>query len=318
MMVRFTLSSAVAALAVFGFAAPTDLRKNDAVPIRLDQDLRVETSRPGDQFTAHVDGDRRLPAHTVLYGVIDRIYPATRFRAAAMDLEFTSLQTPDGARYNIDAIPMRPDDPHLTRVGDGRVISGYQPGTEGAYVAGGAIGGAIIGSIAHRPFTGTFLGAVIGAIAGSANRHDNQNLIASKNTKLMAVLQADVPPAGQPLPPPPTPPNRPALHYVSIRYQDRDLTFGPDVQPFELGQVVMVPISAMAGQLDLHMLERFRGRIALEGEEGRVLLFENSSVSRTNGVSATLPHDVIRRNGILYAPLEAFESLKGENFSIKD
>jgi len=309
---RLTIASAVAALAVLSFADPRDLKRNDAIPIRIDQDLRVETTQPGDQFTAHVDGDRRLPEHTVFHGVVDRVYPANRWRAAAMDLEFTSIQTPDGAHFNIQAIPTRPDDPHLTRSGDGRVISGYQPGTEGAYVVGGAVGGAIVGSIARRPLAGTFIGALFGAIAGSADRHENQNLVIAKGAKLVAVLESDVVPGGTPLPPPP------GLRYVSLRFNDRDISFDPLMQPYEVGQVVMAPVGPMADQLGLTVMDRVRGRVAIQGPEGRVLLFENSVLYRNNGINATLPRQVIRRNGVLYAPLEVFEALKGQHFAIKE
>jgi hypothetical protein len=305
-------------------ADPLGIRENDGIKIVFQSDLRSDFNEPGDRFFVKVDKDPALPKDTTLEGRITRIHPANRYRAASMDMIFTSMQLPNGTRYRIDAVPTPANDPHLVRGADGRLVAAYKPGDQAGYVLGGTVGGLIIGGIAHRPVTGAFLGAIIGSLAGAANRHENANLVVRKGEKMVAVFEQDVAVTNAaPSPDMPripgwrhrensgyrfspravNPPASPSAY--DIKVDGQPLKFDA-ARPFSDDGVVMVPVETVADQLNLATTVHDNGSITIDGPDSSIQVVQGSTSCEGAGNNRPLPHKVVTRDGVVFVPLSVF------------
>ncbi|HWD38322.1 MAG TPA: stalk domain-containing protein [Fimbriimonas sp.] len=325
---RTTLLLPVAVLLGALTAAPAraddiDIHRNDAVQIVFEQDLRADVNRPGDRFVVRVDKDPLLRKGTLMFGRVLGVHWANRRRAASMDLELTSLVTPDGTRRHIEALPGPINDPHLTRGADGRLIARYKPGDDKAYVFGGTVGGLILGGIGHRPIRGAFIGALIGALAGHADRRANANLVVAKGEKMVAVFERDVTDA------PWRADDRPGWRHnegsgasetlphasAEIRYGDSRLEFD-GAQPFEDDGVLMVPLEKTAQQLDLDVTEHTNGVATIDGPDSSMEVYTDSNEYKLNDSSGRLAHKVVQRDDTLYVPINVFAPLKADSILV--
>jgi hypothetical protein len=318
-------ASMVLAIQGIATADPLGIHQNDAVKIVFQTDLRTDFNEPGDRFFVKVDKDPLLPNDTTLEGRITRIHPANPYRAASMDMVFTSMQLPDGTRFRIDAVPTPMNDPHLVRGADGRLVAAYKPGDQAGYVLGGTVGGLIVGGIAHRPIAGAFLGAIIGSIAGSVNRRDNANLVVRKGEKMVAVFNQDVAVTNsnpgpsrlhpgwrhregnistnfnrQNTPPPPAAPSA-----YDIKVDGQVLKFDQS-KPYSDQGVVMVPLDTVADQLNLVTTVHDNGTITIDGPDSSVQLVQDSTSCRGVASNQALPHKVETKGGVVYVPLSLF------------
>ncbi len=183
---------AMSALPISSFANSVTLNRDAVVPIVFDNALNISDSQAGDRFTCHVEGDRDLPTGTRLQGRIVSIRIPRGDRPASMDLEFTSIELPNGVSTRIHALPI-PLNKDLVRADDnGRLFVRNDVRRQGAYVIGGALGGYLLGSLFHRRVTGLFLGTVAGMIAADSDRTKSQNTVVDRGTKMGALFNQDV------------------------------------------------------------------------------------------------------------------------------
>jgi hypothetical protein len=323
-LLHATLVLAFSAVQGIASADPLDLHRNDGVRIVFQKDVRSDVNEPGDPIMVRVEKDQGLPRGTTLEGLITRIHPANRYRAASADMIFDTMTLPDGRRIHIDAVPTPLNDPHLTRGVDGRLIAAYKPGEEGAYVLGGTVGGLIVGGIGHRPILGAFVGSLIGAIAGASNRQANANLVVRRNEKMVAVFEEDVAATATMQGPPPgygwrhregnrfrhqpgtnVPPPTDSGPSLDIRVDGQPLTFA-NAKPYEAGAVVMVPVETVASQLNLSATIHDNGTLSIDGPDSSVQLSQDSTAVQGSGSHEPLAHKVEMHDGVVYVPLEVF------------
>jgi hypothetical protein len=109
-----------------------------------------------------------------------------------MDLEFTSIELPNGFHSRIRAVPIPLTEDIVHSNGDGRFVVKNNVRREGEYVVGGALGGYVIGSLFHRRITGLFLGTVAGMVAATADRASSENVVVDRGTRMGALFNQDV------------------------------------------------------------------------------------------------------------------------------
>ncbi len=304
------------------------IHQNDAVHIVFPSDLRADVNAPGDGFYAVLDHDPLLPNDARLYGHIESVHMASRRRPASMQLEFDTLVV-DGHRYPIAAIPLKPDDPHLRRGTNGRLVADYRPGDQAGYTVGGAALGLIVGGILHRPILGTFLGAFLGSAAGAENARENRDLVVSKGEKMVAVFERDL---GAPVGP--TPLGGPsgwhthegAGHHAPPAVSDRGmdiqdeghaLTFDPAHPPFWDGDELLVPLDKAAEQFQVDVTRHADGHITLEGPAGALDLQKDSDMYQSEKAgSGRMRHACVTKGDTLFVPIEVFAAVSPDHISV--
>lgn len=342
---RILSVAAVSVLAAFpsfvfaqGSPAPIRLERDTVVPVVIENDITLRRLEVGDRFTAHVDNDRDLPDHTRLIGRVYRIRESRRGDVSA-DLEFTDVILPDGSRHRFDAIPVSLDDKYVTRRDDGRIVVRSEIGTRRDYVAAGAIGGFIIGSMVHRRFAGTILGAVVGAIAADSERRDET--IVHRGQKVGALIERDTtlefypgprvdrpgrltprPGGGEDAPPARGGDSRIDEHAAAgdfvLSYEGKDLHFDNAAKPFQIGDVLMVPLQRTTSQLGL-TVDRDKEKeniVYVENADSSLYMELDSSEARLNGRKVTLASPLQDRNGVLYVPVDILAAMKKGTFLV--
>lgn len=181
------------AMPVLAAANSIEIRRDTVLEVVSDQTLTVRDAREGDKFSVTVNNDRDLPRGTQLIGEILRIEEKSRDRDGFMDLEFRTLQLPDGTRQDIQAIPIALNSKSVRKDRDGRFYADAKKVKTEYYAAGGFIGGLVLGSLLKKPFEGAFLGTIAGILIGESERKSakNQDLVLQKGSKLGAVVLED-------------------------------------------------------------------------------------------------------------------------------
>ncbi len=171
------------------------------IPLRLDQTLTSNGNQEGDTFTATVrsdqDGYLELPKGTLVTGVIRRARAAVDGKPGLLDVRFTDLLLPDGAKYPISGTVAALDDPNIIKGGGGRLVAKNSDDVKGNIEQDAAIGagaGLVIGSLHGRAIGGAAAGGVLGAIVGALTprHHHDRNVKVEKGTKLGLILSRDV------------------------------------------------------------------------------------------------------------------------------
>ena len=306
-------------------ASDVNLRRDNVIPVVLEDKLSLAEHQVGDTFTARVTDDGPLPSGTEFLGRIDGIHPAKGNRPSSMDLRFTKILLPDNSRINVDAAVITLDERYITRGGDGRMIAKQDIRKQQNDVLGGAIGGFIIGSIFHRRVTGAVLGTIAGVAVAESDRAKDNNLIANKGDKLGALINRDVffrlsdgngRGVASRLDRPMSEPARQDTGRYKVReddhnapivltFQKTDLQFPTDARPYWIGDTVMVPLEPAANQLALDV-DRHKDRtVSLNGKDINMELTQFSRDVRLNGELVTLPRTVVIHNGVIFVPLDA-------------
>jgi hypothetical protein len=272
-----------------------------------------------------------LPDGARFYGHVESVHMATYRRPASMKLQFDTLVLPHGERFPIVAIPINPNDPHLHRGTNGRLVADYRPGDSAGYTVGGAAAGLLVGGIVHRPILGAFLGAIVGSIAGHENARENRDLIVSKGEHMVAIFETDLNTAMPPvLPPPPLAVGgwhaTEGMHHgapaaisgtIDVRDQDHPLTFDPAHGPYRDGDEVLVPLDRAAEQFQVDVTRHSDGRLTLEGPNGSIEINRDSGAFKTDGgQTGTLNHPLVDRDGVLYLPIEVFASISSDRIAV--
>jgi hypothetical protein len=158
---------------------------NDALPagtvlkVRLDNRLNSAQARPGERFTATVrpeEDHSGLPEGTRVEGVVRTAQPASKDKPGVLDVEFTTLEFPNGRNYAINGSLSSLDAKSVTRAANGRLVSKRDTKSDKMkFIGYGAGAGALIGLLTKgNLLTNTLLGAAGGYLYGQLNK-DKQN-----------------------------------------------------------------------------------------------------------------------------------------------
>lgn len=145
--------------------------------VRLNQDLGSEDARVGDTFTATVvdpvysrNGVLLVPQASTVSGRVTNVIRAQKNgKPATMDVQFYSVQLPNGVRRAINGSLTELSTSNSTSDNEGGVTANKTSKRKVKFIGGGAAGGAVIGAIAGGGkglAIGMGVGAVTGAVAG--------------------------------------------------------------------------------------------------------------------------------------------------------
>lgn len=322
------LGTVLAALAIAqgAWAGETiRLRKGLVVPVQFQDDLSLRDNRRGDRFSAVVRNDRDLPAGSVLHGHIEDMDRSRGDRPGFMELRFDTIQLPDGAVQEIEAVPIRMDDKTIKLGSDGRFTAKRKVEDTGKHVLGGMAGGFLIGKIlGHKEKEGILLGALAGIIAGEADRNSTASeTVVRRDSRMGALIRQETTielgarriARGDPNLRPDLRPSADGRGIV-IEYQNRELRFEGDQQPYREGDTWMVPLQATARQIGMSVDDANSRRIFVEDDD-TVLIFEQDSRNfRLNGRRAELPETVKIRDNVIYVPIDAILAAKNGQIKI--
>jgi hypothetical protein len=176
------------------------LQRYNVIPLRLDQTISSDGNKDGDKFTATVRGDQegylQLPRGTMIQGVIRRAREARGDDPGQLDVRFTNILLPDGARYPIFGTVAPLNDSNIVRTGNGRFMAKNNDDVNnnvGRDAAIGAGAGLVLGSLHARALGGAAIGGVLGAIVGALTPdHHDRNVRIDQGTRLGLILSHDL------------------------------------------------------------------------------------------------------------------------------
>ena len=310
------------------------IRDNEVVPVKFQNAINAKTNRRGDRFTTIVENGQVLPSGTKLMGQIAEIRRKDGSRKAYAELEFTEIELPDGHRVSIDAYPVPLGDRYVSRNRNGRMEAKKETRRDHV-VIGSTVGGLILGSLIKKPFEGAVIGALGGILIAETDAlNTSGELIVDKNQKMGVAFDREV-----------VIDWRDRDRYrdddryrnddryrdderyrnedrdsdidrdrygngdIRIEFANRDLRFRNGRTPFRSGDTVMVPLLETADQLGFEVDRASNGVFYLEDEENTLKLEQNRSEMRLNGKRISLPRALVDRDGVTYAPIEAFAAV---------
>ncbi len=346
-------AAAMIALPQALLAAEVSLRRDSVIAVKFDREINVRDSRRGDTFTTTVVRDPDLPEGTRVLGRIaeiryesddrrDRRDREVRDGKATVRLEFTAIETPDGRRQNIQAIPVDLNGNFLSRNRDGRIEANRNKTKKEHVVLGGALGGLLLGALFDKPFEGTFVGALAGVILAETQSKGSGDVFVKKGAEMGALLERDVRVSWDDRY------NRYNNRYdryderydryeraddewrrsdrydrrddvrrddrFVIEYGRRELRFDRGQEPYRVGNTIMVPLERTAAQMGLDLDSDRNGRWFTISDDDQDLEIElDSRTYRLNRRQGTLPQAVTRRDRTVYVPLDILAKMKREN-----
>ncbi len=106
-------------------------------------------------------------------------------------------------------------------------------------------------------------------------------------------------------------PNRPSSRgQLQVEIDRKSMHYAIDEQPFRDGWVIMVPLRSTADQLGYSVSQdRAEGSYRLENDTDVLVVEQASRTYSLNRRTGTLPLEVEVRDGIVYAPIDAFTVL---------
>jgi hypothetical protein len=158
---------------------------SDALPagtvlkVRLDDRLNSSQARPGQRFSATVrpaEDNSGLPEGTRVEGVVRTAQQASKDKPGVLDVDFTTLEFPNGRNYAINGSLSSLDAKSVTRASNGRLVSKRDTKSDKMkFIGYGAGAGALIGLLTKgNLLTDALLGAAGGYLYGQVNK-DKQN-----------------------------------------------------------------------------------------------------------------------------------------------
>jgi hypothetical protein len=135
--------------------------------VRLDDQIGSDRSQRGDRFMATVETEGTgydLPSGTRVEGVVTDVRKARKDQPGMVDVDFRTLQLPDGQRYRIAGAPTSLDEKTVQRTADGRLVARSSSSKNRTkFIAYGAGAGFLISTLTGG---GSLKGALLGAAAG--------------------------------------------------------------------------------------------------------------------------------------------------------
>ena len=323
-----------------------DIEKNRVVPVILDQKLSVRDSRRGDRFTATVADDYDLPNGTRFYGRVLDVHKRSDIQPPFIEVEFDRLRLPDGTREDIRAQPISMDGGIVKKDRWGHYYASRKVYHRDQTVVGGAVVGLVLGSLVHRPVEGAIIGGLAGVIVGMDQRTLADNETIPRGTRMGALFENPVHMAynrddwrdrGYANNNDDNYNRRPAdedtydqdgrysgsdrtqrdrdyrgdYRDTRVTYRGNELRYSDDARPFWIGNVLMVPLTRTADQLDLSVDSyQSDNTIIVEGDNSNLRLEQGSRRYRLNGRYGTLTHELVVRNGVTFAPIEVLAAMK--------
>jgi len=168
--------AAAATLALSAHAvSQSSLAAGSVLKVKLDNTIRSDRSQNGDRFTATVEDSSSgygLPNGTRVAGVVTEVQPASSDKPGMLDVNFRSLQLPNGQTYRIVGVPTSLDSKSVQRTSDGRLVArSTKPKDQTKFIAYGAGAGVLIGSLLGSNVTGGLLGAAAGYLYGNSQKN---------------------------------------------------------------------------------------------------------------------------------------------------
>ncbi len=343
----FWLAVLLAVSAAASAAERIAVARDRVIPIRFERDVTIKRSRAGDAIWAVVDSDRELPYDTVFHGRIRSVRKASGSRPGYIELDFHTVELPNGQRQKVRAVPIALDSRYVYSEGDGRLVARRRDDDAKKKVLGGLLTGLWLGSLIDKPFEGAVAGAVLGIITAEANRADNDSgLVIRAGRRMGALIERDF----QFVYDGPWPSRRSADDWrrrdrrypadsrdAEYEREDRrpeyerrgeprharieigrtELRFEDRAAPFRDGDAWMVPLEASANQVGIRVDYTQNGRrIVLEGERTTAILEPSSSECRLNGIRREMPAKVTVRDGTVYVPAQALAWAADESLTI--
>lgn len=146
---------------------------NQVMRVRLNDELNSEKARIGDVFSSTLvdpvyskGGVLLAPQGSTVVGQVVNVQRAQKNgKPAVLDVQFTSLRLPNGARRAINGSLTDLDSSTGTSDNEGSVTAHKTSNRKVKFIGGGAAGGAVIGAIAGGG-KGLAIGAGVGALTG--------------------------------------------------------------------------------------------------------------------------------------------------------
>jgi len=163
-----------------GYTQQVSLPQGTVLRAELNDTLSSTNSRPGERFTATIKSDEDgsgLPRGTQVVGQVQSVRRASEKQPGIVDVDFRTLQLPDGRTYPIQASLTSLDSKNIRRTSSGRLEStGRSSNDKNKFIGYGAGAGAIIGALGGgNLLTSALLGAAAGYLYGQLNKDKQSN-----------------------------------------------------------------------------------------------------------------------------------------------
>jgi hypothetical protein len=310
-----------------GRATRVVVPEGTVIPVRMDTTLSSARNRAGDRFSATViverDSDAEFPVGTKVEGVVREVQRARDGQPGMIDLDFRTVQLPDGRTERIEGSLISLDDRNISRSSDGRLVSRDRSKDRNKALIYGAGAGLVVGVLTKHTLEGLLLGAAAGYLYGQNQKDKYQqvsDVTVPSGTKFGVRLEREMAYNG----------NRRNADYrsndrfdsrpvsdrrgdVHVNLNGRAVYFGNN-QPFEEGGNVLVPLMPVmdAANVRYEFNERKQFvRVHQSGED--VYLKIGKSYVLVDGEEESLETPAQMRDGEVYVPLSFLALATGMN-----
>jgi len=355
-MARALLCSTALALSLSGMAQAqrpgyttrqVSLPEGTVLRAELNDRLSSVDSHPGDRFRATIRSDQDsagLPSGTQVEGQVTSVRRASEKEPGTVDVDFTTLRTPDGRTYPINASLTSLDSDSVRRNSSGRLEArGRSSKDKTKFIGYGAGAGALIGALSHgNLLTSAILGAAGGYLYGQLNKDKSQNngRYSDVNLKsgtefgvrvdrdLVAALPYDrnapyntrnsryTDPNQNPRYSDTNPrsddrrtggTNRDRAEDIRVMVNDRDVRFGSD-RPFMSAGRVMVPLATVLESASYRYNYNSQDReVTVYGSRGDTRMTIGDNFATVDGRRVRLDTPAQRIDGVIYVPAQFLE-----------
>jgi len=348
-MFRALLCSSALALSLSGVAQaqaqrPGYATRQISVPegtvlkAELSDRLSSVDSQPGDRFRATIRPDQYdagLPSGSQVEGTVTSVRRASEKEPGTIDVDFTTLRTPDGRTYPINASLTSLDADSVQRNSTGRLEArGRSSKDKSKFIGYGAGAGALIGVLSRgNLLTSALLGAAGGYLYGQLTKDKAQNNGRYSDVNLKAGtefgvrvdrdLVAAMPydrntrydtrnsryndqnPRYDDRRTPGSTGNR--ADDIRVLVNDRDVRFGAD-RPFMASGRVMVPLASVLESAGYRYNYDSRDReVTVYGSRGDSRLTIGDNYATVDGRRVRLDTPAQRIDGVIYVPAQFLE-----------
>jgi len=355
-MVRVLLCSSALALSLSGVAQAQaqrpgyttrqmSLPEGTVLKAELNDRLSSVDSQPGDRFRATLRPDQYdtgLPSGTQVEGTVTSVRRASEKEPGTIDVEFTTLRTPDGRTYPINASLQSLDADSVQRNSTGRLEArGRSSKDKSKFIGYGAGAGALIGVLSRgNLLTSALLGAAGGYLYGQLNKDKSQNngrysdvnlktgtefgvrvdrdLVASlpydRNSRADTRYSRNNDQNPRNNDQTPRFDDRRTSGYggtrandIRVMVNDRDVRFGAD-RPFMASGRVMVPLASVLESAGYRYNYDSRDReVTVYGSRGDTRLTIGDDYATVDGRRVRLDTPAQRIDGVIYVPAQFLE-----------
>jgi len=357
-MARTLLCTSALALSLSGMAQAQrsaystrqiSLPEGTVIRAELNDRLSSLDSHPGDRFRGTIRSEQDsagLPAGTQVEGQVTAVRRASTKEPGTVDVEFTTLRTPDGRTYPITASLTSLDSDSVRRNASGRLEARGSSSNKNKtkFIGYGAGAGALIGALSHgNLLTSAILGAAGGYLYGQLNKDKDQNNGSYSDVNLKAGTEFGVRVdrdmvttlSYNPNSNPNSNPNynsstrygtrNPAYGNANAPYDnrrttgynrandirvmvnDRDVRFGAD-RPFMSSGRVMVPLATVLESAGYRYNYDSQDReVTVYGNRGDTRMTIGDNFATVDGRRVRLDAPAQRIDGVIYVPAQFLE-----------